>query len=119
MFSRENAANLLKTLKEVYDEHIVIKTRFEAVKDSTEKALVEYRRLNETLVEKLDRVEKERAKSEMEMLSKIASLEARLNAFSEKAMRLAVADVAERFFRDRLQRPSLITSSDDTDDSEK
>jgi predicted translin family RNA/ssDNA-binding protein len=99
LFNGQNAAALLKTLKEVYDEHIVIKTRFEALRDVTEKALAEYKRLNERLIEKLEDQEKDRAKSEAEMFAKISMLQARLDAFSEKAMRYAVTDRVEEYLR--------------------
>jgi phage-related tail protein len=109
MFNKGNAATLLNTLKEVYDEHIVIKTRFEALQDLTEKSLSEYKRLNERLIEKLEEQEKTRAQSEAGMLAKIASLQARLDAFSEKAMRSAVTDLAERYLRDQFGRRAIVS----------
>ena len=107
MFNSGNTAALLKALKEVYDEHIVIKTRFEGLQDVTEKALAEYKRLNEKLIEKVEEQEKMRARNEAEMLSKIATLQARLDAFSEKAMRSAVTELAEKYLHERFVRKNL------------
>ena len=117
LFNSDNAKTILKTVKEVYDEHIIIRTRFDALEKSTEKALAEYKRLNERLIEKIEQQEKARATSDAAMLAKIASLEARLDAFGEKAMRFAVTDLAEKYLRDRFGGGTIALSDGHRDPS--
>ncbi|WP_316187714.1 MULTISPECIES: hypothetical protein [unclassified Bradyrhizobium] len=112
MFDGKKTAAVLAKLKEIYDEHIVVKTRFDSLKDATENALSEYKRLNERLIEKLEAQEKDRAKSEAEMKARIAMLEARLDAFSEKAMRYAVTDRVDEYLRSQKHEPRFIPARD-------
>lgn len=95
MFSGESAKTLLQTVKQVYDQHIVVKTQFDSLSETAREALAEHRRLNERLMDKIEAQEQ-----------RIALLEARLTAFSEKAMQSAMADAAEKYLEGRYSASS-------------
>lgn len=102
---KDNAATALKAVKDVYDQHIVISTEFRNLKDLTSEALAEYKRLNERLFDRIDALERERFKSESEMLKRISTLEARLAAMTEQAMISAVREETRDFVREASERP--------------
>jgi len=65
----------------------------------TKEPLDEFERLLERQSDKIDRIERERITAEAELTARIEFSEGRLHVSSEKALHLAVADIAAGYVR--------------------
>ena len=92
---------LLRNLHDLYRQMVVTTEKLDTLKDSTRETIGEFKRAVERLTDKIERIERERISAEAELKGRIAGLEARLDALSEKAIHVAVREIAESLVQGR------------------
>ncbi|MBG0808651.1 hypothetical protein IY145_04605 [Methylosinus sp. H3A] len=92
-------AQLATKLADLYKELVTTTVQFDELRRYTKESLDEFKRLLERQSDKIDRIERERITAEAELTARIKFLEGRLDVLSEKALHLAVADIAAGYVR--------------------
>lgn len=94
----KTVAELSKKFSELYEQLVSNNARFDELRKYTKETLDEFKRLLERLSDKFDNAERDRIRRETELTSKINSLEAKLEAMSEKAMHAVAKEAAFEIF---------------------
>jgi len=107
MFSgaKETVTELAKSFKDLYIEHIKNTEQLKEVRANTKETLDAFKHLLERLSDKLENSEKERIRTETQLLSKISALEARLNAQTEQYLVAVAKEVFEKQLSERFKNP--------------
>ncbi|WP_400766647.1 hypothetical protein [Methylosinus sporium] len=92
--TKDTLAQLAARLAELYKEIVTTTVQFDELRRYTKESLDEFKRLLERQSDKIDRIERERITAEAELTARIRFLEGRLDVLSEKALHIAVADIA-------------------------
>ncbi|MBF0369195.1 MAG: hypothetical protein HQL52_07030 [Magnetococcales bacterium] len=105
---RENLADLAQKMADLYKALVANATRFDGLREHTRESIAAFQRLLERQDDKINRLERERIKSESEMTARISALEARLEALSEQALHAAAQEAARTIMAERIEVPAKI-----------
>jgi seryl-tRNA synthetase len=97
--TKDTLAQLAARLAELYKEIVTTTVQFDELRRYTKESLDEFKRLLERQSDKIDRIERERITAEAELTARIRFLEGRLDVLSEKALHIAVADIAAGYVK--------------------
>lgn len=108
---KETVGELTVRVTELYKELVTNTVQFQELRSYTKETLSEFKHLLERLSDKLEESERDRIRTETDLLSKINALEGRLNALSEQALHAAAKEAAtqvyERFLSEKKQQNSF------------
>ena len=88
---------------QLYEQTVSNAVEFQELRRSTNKSLSEFQRVLQLLTEKIERIERETTKREMDLSSAIEGLKFRFDAVSEKALHEAVRSVAIELVREAIK----------------
>jgi hypothetical protein len=117
--AKEIVAELAKAVAALNKELVTNTVQFTELRSYTKETLSEFKRLLERLSDKLNESEKDRVRREAELLSKINSLESKLNAISEQALQAIAREEARLIFERMLAEKKQDIFSNKNDDERK
>jgi cysteinyl-tRNA synthetase len=116
---KETVADLVVKVSELYRELVTNTVQFQELRQYTKETLDEFKHLLERLSDKLEDSEKDRIRREVELISKINALEAKLNALSEQALHAAAKEAAIQVFERMMSDKRVVDLYSQAHEEEK
>jgi hypothetical protein len=107
----QGAAELAKKIAEYHKELVTVGVRFEELRRRTTELINDFEAEIERLSERVHSIEKNNIEAQASMQAKIEGLSERLSLLSEKALHVAVKDIARQVVLEQLALEQNDTTS--------